>query len=301
MYIFRSFGIKAGECDVPSQPMLEWLCLKVLGAAQLMSCTLNRCSRAFVLSKQQMKWEEFMILNMVITSMLSRLWVMFRGILVCLSTLYQQLLEFLREVALAQPMPFLTDFSLPADLVQFLCPSDALLLSKHPMHRSHAKDQKKKWQKIKKPFDKVKSQRQKTKEDLGVAVERDLVHDTDMKPFFKVIRNFTEGRAFMQGTRKADERQKFKRKVRKVTSFADMATHLEEMILWCRSQRMDKEKRLLTFLRLKCHKMKCLEDAGYNTQRKLQSFRREVCWATSPQEPALRTCHSSAQRGEGLV
>lgn len=97
--------------------------------------------------------------------------VMFRGILVCMSTLYQRLLEFLREVALAQPMPFLTDFSLPADLVQFLCPSDALLLSKHPMHGSHAKGQKRKGQKIKKPFVKVKTQRQ-VKEDLGVTVER---------------------------------------------------------------------------------------------------------------------------------
>lgn len=127
-FFFRNLSINTGECDVPSQPMLEWLCLKVLGAAQLMSCTLNRCSRAFVypfqmwhlydtswclvliilcvlslqmcvsvlheawfsvpsscygfalidfclrFSKQQIKWEEFIVLNVVITSMLSRLW-----------------------------------------------------------------------------------------------------------------------------------------------------------------------------------------------------------------------------------
>lgn len=47
-FFFRNLSINTGECDVPSQPMLEWICLKVLGAAQLMSCTLNRCSRAFV-------------------------------------------------------------------------------------------------------------------------------------------------------------------------------------------------------------------------------------------------------------
>lgn len=44
----RGLSIRIGECDVPSQPMLEWLCLKLLGAAQLMSCTLSRCSRAFM-------------------------------------------------------------------------------------------------------------------------------------------------------------------------------------------------------------------------------------------------------------
>lgn len=43
----RGLSFKAGECDVPSQPMLEWLCLKVLGGAQLMSCSLNHCNKAF--------------------------------------------------------------------------------------------------------------------------------------------------------------------------------------------------------------------------------------------------------------
>ncbi|XP_071351050.1 nucleolus and neural progenitor protein [Trachinotus anak] len=293
--IQRGLGIKAGECDVPSQPMLEWLCLKVLGAAQLMSCTLNRCSRAFVLSKQQMKWEEFVILNVVITSMLSRLWVMFRGVLVSLSSLYWQLLEFLREVAHAQPMPFLTDFSLPADMAQFLCTSGAFLPTKQPKPDSHAKHYKEKQRQKKKTSSvKVKSQgrRGNVKEDLGIAVERGRVHDTDLKPFLKVVRNFTQGQSFPQETHKADKRHKFIRQVREATTFTDMAAHLEEMIQWCRSQRMEKEKRLLNFLRLKCHKMTCLEAAGYNVQRKLQSFRKEARWAASPNGSAPRTCRS---------
>ncbi|XP_018537479.1 nucleolus and neural progenitor protein [Lates calcarifer] len=288
--IQRGLGIKTGECDVPSQPMLEWLCLKVLGATELMSCTLNRCSRAFALAKQQMKWEEFVILNVVITSMLSRLWVIFRGILVSLSTLYQQLLEFLREVSIAQPMPYLRDFSLPPDMAQFLGPTDALKLLKQPKHGSHGTDHKKKQQKKNKPSLKVRQ----VKEDLGVAVERGIAHGTDMKSFLKVFGNFTEGKSFPQGTHRAEEKQKFKKQIREATTFADMAIHLEEMILWCKSQRMEKEKRLLIFLRLKCHKMKCLEAAGYNVQRKLQSFRREAYWASSPQGSAPRTCHSPA-------
>lgn len=96
-----------------------------------------------------------------------------RGVLVSLSTLYQHLLELLREVANAQSMPFLTDFSLPADMTQFLGPSDAFLLTKQSAHFPHAKDHKEKQQRRKRSV-KVKNQgqRRKLKEDLGVAIER---------------------------------------------------------------------------------------------------------------------------------
>ncbi|XP_070832892.1 nucleolus and neural progenitor protein [Chaetodon trifascialis] len=287
--IQRQLSMEAGECDVPSQPMLEWLCLKVLGAAQLMSCTLDRCNRAFILSKQHMKLEEFIVLNVVLTSMLSRLWVICRGVLVSLSTLYQHLLELLREVANAQPMPYLTDFSLPADMTQFLCPSDALLLTKHSAHVLHAKDLKKKQQRRNTSI-KVEDQgqRRKVKEDLGVAVGRDIVLNTDLKPFLKVFRNFTEDRHTTGKT------ERFKKQVREATTFTDMLTHLEEMIEWFKSQKMEKEKRLLTFLHLKCRRMKCLEAAGYNVQRKLRTFRQEACWASSPQGSVPSTCRSSA-------
>ncbi|XP_028447509.1 nucleolus and neural progenitor protein [Perca flavescens] len=288
--IQRGLSIKAGECDVPSQPMLEWLCLKVLGAAQLMICTLNRCSRAFTLSKQQMKWEEFIILNVVITSMVSRLWVIARGILVSLSTLYQQLLELLREVTNAQPMPFLTDFSLPADMAQFLSPSDARLLTKKPARGPLARGHRYKQQGKKKSSVEVKNQGEtrEVKEDLGVAVERVISLDTDMKPFLKVFRDFSEK------THKADRKRRFKKQVREATTFTDMAAHLEEMIPWCKSQKMEKEKRLLSFLHLKCQRMKCLEAAGYNVQRRLRTFRQEARWASSPHGSVPTTCRASA-------
>ncbi|XP_059198941.1 nucleolus and neural progenitor protein [Centropristis striata] len=290
----RGVSIKVCEADVPSQPMLEWLCLKVLGAAQLMSCTLNRCSRAFSLSKQQLKLEEFAVLNVVIISMLSRLWVIARGVLVSLSALYQQLLELLREVANAQPMPFLTDFSLPADMAQFLGPPHAILVSKKPKaHSAHAKEQQ---QERRKKSVKVKNrgEMKKVKEDLGVAVERGLGLDTDMKPFLKVVRDFTEVKSFPHKTRNSGRKQKFKKQVREATTFTEMERHLEEMIPWCKSKEMEKEKRLLTFLHLKCQRLKCLEAAGYNVQRRLRSFRQEACWASSPQGSAPRTCRSPA-------
>lgn len=73
-----------------------------------------------------------------------------------------------------------------------------------------------------------------------------------------------KGKSYPRDTNKPDKRkQSFKKQMRVATTFTDMATHLEEMILWCKSKGMEKEKRLLTFLRLKCQKMKSLEAAGY--------------------------------------
>uniref|UniRef100_A0A3P8P852 Nucleolus and neural progenitor protein-like N-terminal domain-containing protein n=1 Tax=Astatotilapia calliptera TaxID=8154 RepID=A0A3P8P852_ASTCA len=327
--IQRQLSIKDGQCVVPSQPTLEWICLKVLGAARLTSCTLRRCSRAFTLAKQQMKWEEFVILNVVITSMLSRLWVIFRGVLLALSGLYRQLLELLRDVARVQPMPFLTDFSLPADLAQFLGPSDALLLTKPAAHSIARQEKKQAAKKLPAEAKKTCTQKRKLKEDLGVAVIRGSLHScavfpnanvtsvrrepphipthipdispgvglaADRKSFFKLCRTFTEGKSTPKQTSRADRRHEFQKQVRDAASFSHLEIRVDEMIRWCKSQRMGKEKRLLTFLQLKCRQMKCLEAAGYNIQRKLQTFKKEACWASSPEGSAPKTLRSLASR-----
>ncbi|XP_068186198.1 nucleolus and neural progenitor protein [Antennarius striatus] len=291
--IQRVLSIRSGKGDVPSQPFLEWLCLKVLGGAQLLSCTLDRCSTAFVFSKQQMKWGEFVILNLVITSMLSRLWVIFRGILASLSTLYPHLLDLHREVASAKPMAFLTDSSLPTDITQFLGYTDAFILSKLSAHISCCKEKDKK-QRDKVPF-KVKNQggTGKVKEDLGVAIERGRVLDTDLKPFLRAVRNWTKGKDLLQETH-GNKKEAFKKQVQQAATVTDMMTHLKEMIDWFKSQKKKKEKSLLASVFLKCQRLKGLEAAGYKVQRKLASLRQEVLCTLSPQASASRTCQSAA-------
>ncbi|XP_029967934.1 nucleolus and neural progenitor protein [Salarias fasciatus] len=281
-HIQRRVTLVFGECDVPSQPMLEWTCLKVLGAGQLMSRTLDRCSRAFVLSKQQMKWEEFVILNVVVTSMLSRLWVIFRVLLVSLSSLYERLLDLLGDVAAAQPMPFLREFSLPADMAHFLGPSSAFLLTQ----KSRAKEMK-----IKKSSIEVKA---KKTEDFGVAIQREIANDVAMKPFFRILKNFKEGNSLQEKNHKDERKLQFKTQMRKAATFTLMASHMEEMIEWFRSQQMEKERRLLSFMHLKCQKMERLEAAGYNVQKKLRAFRRDALWASSPRGPLPKSLCSFA-------
>lgn len=55
----------------------------------------------------------------------------------------------------------------------------------------------------------------------------------------------------------------FRKQLREARSFACLSAHLQDMIVWFKSHQMQREKRLLTFLHLKCLKMKCLEAAGH--------------------------------------
>lgn len=73
-------------------------------------------------------------------------------------------------------MPFLTDFTLPPDIAEFLGPTDAALMSKHAACDPHGKVPKKNQEMRKKSSVRSKKQGQsrKIKEDLGVAVARGI-------------------------------------------------------------------------------------------------------------------------------
>ncbi|KAG7261850.1 hypothetical protein CRUP_006911 [Coryphaenoides rupestris] len=108
-----------GDCQVPSQPMLEWIVLKVLGAARLLTRVMDHCSRAFVRARQQLKHDEFIVLNVAIISMVSRLWLFFKAIRSALVPLYGQIRNLHAKVSQAHPMPFLTCCSLPTSVMEF--------------------------------------------------------------------------------------------------------------------------------------------------------------------------------------
>uniref|UniRef100_A0A8C5NET4 Nucleolus and neural progenitor protein-like N-terminal domain-containing protein n=1 Tax=Gouania willdenowi TaxID=441366 RepID=A0A8C5NET4_GOUWI len=230
--IQRKLGLKTGECDVPSQPTLEWVCLKVLGASRLSTCTLTRCSKAFL---------EFRVVHL------------------------SMLLVVVRAVAQSRPMPFLTDFSLPKDLVEFLGPSEAHFLINHPTFIKNLK--RKKF-----PAEvEIKRKKKRKEEDLGVAIKRGRARVSNSfslrgQIYFSLFSLVSKGKSVPEEMHKV-EIQKFQKQAMKAASFTHMSTHLEEMIQWCRSQRMKKEEQLLSFLHLKCKRMKkSLEDT------KLSSF-----------------------------
>lgn len=274
----RNVGKKARECTVPSQPMLEWLCLKVLGAAHLMNCTLQRCTRAFLLCNQQMKWEEFLVLNVVLTSMLSRLWVIFRGVLVSLSTLYESLLGLCREVAEVKPMPFLDASSLPPNMSELLDPE----LLYDQTCKVGVKKQKEE------PLFKTRQDKRRpvknVTEDVGVSIKRDRADNLDLKPFVNIFNTFTK--QFHPNQKPESngveaKKKSLKTSVKMATSFSDIYESLDNRIQWCKRKRLWRQRSRFLCLRLKCQKMRSLENEGYNVQKKLNNFRCEVFRACS--------------------
>lgn len=97
--------------------------------------------------------------------------MIFRGILSCLCTLYEHLLELLKEVASSQPMPYLRDAVLPECVADFLGPFDALKLNITVPSASPCAKVRQPPQRKMRVIVKNKSKKQ---EDLGVAVERGM-------------------------------------------------------------------------------------------------------------------------------
>ncbi|KAL4608954.1 hypothetical protein GN956_G24290 [Arapaima gigas] len=277
----RRVMTEMGQCEVPSQPTLEWFCLKVLGASKLLVSLVDHCSHAFVLTQKHLSCEESIVLNLVLVSMLSRLRVFFLGILKNLHPLYLGALELLEVVAQARPMSFLADFNLPADLPTFIGASrwaelEAELPKTEDVDRKGSK----------KPIQKKHVDRTIV-EDLG---SRILQSDStgighmpllDIKAILK--RSTENGRKVVAchlETPKEDpaliaQKQRFMQKAATVSSFSDMAAHLAEAIHWCRSRKLHRDRCRLAFLNLKCQRMKRLEAEGFRLERKLKSFRRE--------------------------
>ncbi|XP_060682432.1 nucleolus and neural progenitor protein [Hemiscyllium ocellatum] len=105
---------------IPSQPVLEWMSLKVLGGCKLMLRLMEMCCKAFLLTIQYLHCKEFIVLNVVVTGLLSRLWIMFRSIVLSLELLYDKLFLLLNEVTKIQDMSYVKEFSFPVSVRQWL-------------------------------------------------------------------------------------------------------------------------------------------------------------------------------------
>ncbi|XP_064167280.1 nucleolus and neural progenitor protein isoform X1 [Anguilla rostrata] len=315
----RLVGKRTGQCEVPSQPTLEWMCLKVLGACKLMICMAERCSRAFQLAGQHLHWREFIVLNLVLMSMLSRLWAFSNGIIRTLAPVYEKMMVLLQEVSQAKPMPFLSDFILPTDLEAFLGPVAKLkgdLCGAKGMRRpsmlnrlftEEGRNRKRKQACLHR-----KSSRGSDRVDLGSVVSQSRAEVTDhlggfdlksmlKRPYGKNNQfvfgrltpcelNIPKTKSTSQKLAVIGQKKSFLKKLKTMSSLSDMGAHLQEMIDWFRSRKMRRESSCLRLLQLKCLRLKRLEAQGLRVNRKLQSLRGEMGRALYPGE-ARRTEH----------
>uniref|UniRef100_A0A673HGJ6 Nucleolus and neural progenitor protein n=1 Tax=Sinocyclocheilus rhinocerous TaxID=307959 RepID=A0A673HGJ6_9TELE len=267
----RDAGAEVGECDVPSQPMLEWLYLKLLGASILLARTLERCTQAFILKRQHLLLGEFIVLNVVITSMLP------------LIPMYKRTTELIQKVSQSQPMAYLTDFTLPGDLKDFLCLAHPDLLleegTKDPL-RAEKGTRKSNFSLLSRLFGDRGHEENNGEEECYVIIftrcnPPDVSsYGLDMKVVLQQSCKTTKQMS-LEPQMKSDssskaaviQMMKFLKSLKKMSSFRNMAARLKEMMHWCQSCKFHQEHTHLAFLHLKCLRMECLEAEGIRLKK----------------------------------
>ncbi|TSQ01559.1 KDEL motif-containing protein 1 [Bagarius yarrelli] len=314
--IQRNVGVDAGYCNVPSQPKLEWFCLKLLGASRLLCRNLDQCTKAFSLIRQHLYLSEFLVLNLVLASLLSRLWVFFRGILRTLVPLYQHSMDLLHAVVLCRPMAFLTDFTLPKDLAAFLgSPYSDLLqdsstaeprgMNTKPSlldrifeegHNEQGDEEERQMMQM------LANEEMTSAIDLGRTVLRHgpafsgsssnmdiklILQQTSKQHTSEVVVKATSPRQQSASSLSVlQQKRMFLKKLKASASITDTAAHLEEMISWCRRRKLYQESRYLSFTLLRCQRLKTLENEGISMQKKRRRLTKGVCHVMF-KEPSL--------------
>ncbi|XP_019507773.1 PREDICTED: nucleolus and neural progenitor protein [Hipposideros armiger] len=66
--------VTTNTCVIPSQPVVELVLMKILGACKLLLRLLDCCCKTFLLTVKHLGLQEFIILNLVMVGLVSRLW-----------------------------------------------------------------------------------------------------------------------------------------------------------------------------------------------------------------------------------
>ncbi|KAL6485268.1 hypothetical protein MHYP_G00073130 [Metynnis hypsauchen] len=304
----RDVGVETGLCVMPSQPMLEWICLKLVGASSLMVRTLDQCTKAFSLIRRHLHLAEFIVLNLVLASMVSRLWVYFRGILNALVPVYQSTLELRQQVAQCRPMAYLTNYTLPGDLESFLSLPDSYLLRKQGraeavrieraestvLDRLFEEGEEEQVEDAKGEESEMMQMlavegRVKSSMDLGTAILRKDPYYTssssvlDIKSMLQRTHGVTKqcvtdvfrmaSPVEVDTSEPALDQQKrvYLKLLRNTSSFSEMAVQLKEIMGWCKRCKLRQERQHLAILFLRCQRMMVLDGEGISSvQRKLR-------------------------------
>ncbi|KAM9486210.1 nucleolus and neural progenitor protein isoform 2-T2 [Clarias gariepinus] len=307
----RNVGLDSGHCDIPSQPMLEWFCLKLLGASSLLCRTLDQCTKAFSLTRQHLYLAEFIVLNIVLASMLSRLWVFFRGILRALVPVYQSIMVLLQEVVQCRPMAFLTDFTLPEDMAVFLGSPYSQMLKESSIAEPLGTKKTTKRSILDQLFEEGSEEQlqkgeEKEREMMQMLASEEMTANTDLGrtilrqgPFCSRSSSMLDLKSMLQQTSKQytaevfikrpspgqpstsslsalEQKRMFLKKLKTASSVKDTAALIEEMMSWCSSCKLYKEHHYLAFMLLKSQRINALECTGISVQKKLRRLRVSV-------------------------
>ncbi|XP_065732516.1 nucleolus and neural progenitor protein isoform X1 [Phocoena phocoena] len=307
--------VNTKACVIPSQPVVELVLMKILGACKLLLRLLDCCCKTFILTVKHLGLQEFIILNLVMVGLVSRLWVLYKDVLKRLVSLYEPLFGLLQEVSRIQPLPYFKGFTFPSDIAEFLgepyfeifkkkMPTafaakgvtkllNKLFLTKEQSQRSSEET----LLRISKKAKQMKINIQNNV-DLGQPVKNKKIlkeksSEFDVRAFCKQLKHKAiQANSFefkcSQSKLKATKRSSWKaigtpcvkslvQRVRETDTFVQLSEEIQMAILWCRSKKLKAQTTFLGNKLLKSNRLKHVEAQGYSLPKKLECIKTSIC------------------------
>ncbi|XP_022407810.1 nucleolus and neural progenitor protein isoform X1 [Delphinapterus leucas] len=307
--------VNTKACVIPSQPVVELVLMKILGACKLLLRLLDCCCKTFLLTVKHLGLQEFIILNLVMVGLVSRLWVLYKDVLKRLVSLYEPLFGLLQEVSRIQPLPYFKGFTFPSDIAEFLgepyfeifkkkMPTafaakgvtkllNKLFLTKEQSQRSSEET----LLRISKKAKQMKINIQNNV-DLGQPVKNKKIlkeksSEFDVRAFCKQLKHKAiQANSFefkcSQSKLKATKRSSWKaigtpcvkslvQRFRETDTFVQLSEEIQMAILWCRSKKLKAQTTFLGNKLLKSNRLKHVEAQGYSLPKKLECIKTSIC------------------------
>ncbi|XP_010851064.1 PREDICTED: uncharacterized protein C3orf17 homolog isoform X1 [Bison bison bison] len=307
--------INTKACVIPSQPVVELVLMKILGACKLLLRLLECCCKTFLLTVKHLGLQEFIILNLVMVGLVSRLWVLYKDVLKRLVSLYEPLFGLLQEVSRIQPLPYFKGFTFPSDIVEFLGEPYFEVFKKKMPTAFVAKGVTKLLNKL--FLTKEQSQRsgeetllrisEKAKQmkiniqnnmDLGQPVKskkilKEKSSEFDVRAFCKQLKQkaiqeksfeFKYSPSKLKATKHSSQKaigtpcvKSLVQRFREAETFTQLSEEIQMAILWCRSKKLKAQTAFLGNKLLKSNRLKHVEAQGSSLPKKLQCIKTSIC------------------------
>ncbi|XP_067402198.1 nucleolus and neural progenitor protein isoform X2 [Emydura macquarii macquarii] len=301
------------ECLVPSQPVIEVVAVKILGGCKLLLRLLDCCCKAFVLTVKHLCLEEYILLNTVVSGLLSRLWILSRCVLQSLISLYGVLSGLLQEVSKTQQMPYIKGFTFPSEITKFLGPLYLEIKKKRPKvlatkkatgwlnklfagpatasrpskERGLAAPTKvsKKTKNIQRPIDigkPVLVKRANKGKQLGFDIKtlcRKLKPGVQEDVDFRLTLSEAKARSTPVSCQavRSQHAKSLVLRFRETCSFKELSEALKTAVLWCKSKKLKSEAFFLGTKLLKSKRLQHVEAQGCSLQKKLSCVKASIC------------------------
>lgn len=292
-------------CTVPSQPIFELVSMKILGSCKLLVRLMECSSKAFQLCLQHLNLQEFIVLNVVLLGLLSRLWVMYRGLLKHLIAVYSAHLPLQKEVSDFQKVPYFKDFVFPTNIEDHIGFNDSAANKLQNLFSTRGNAQF-----LDTVFDTSNLFKEKTISKFRVVDVKDIKGTVDvgqpvqMQHFKRGKLNTFDVKAFflpvkasqLQGLdckKKSNESKKkhsasldsrnkecvrhLVPKIQEAEDFKALSKQLLHAVKWCKERKLKTEAVFFRSRYLRCNRLQHAEALGYRLKKKLQCWKKSMC------------------------